>query len=139
VLVVEDDPPVRELACRVLKSHGYGVLSAANGPHALQLAGAHTGPAITLVFTDVIMPQMDGKALAERLRAMRPDLKILFTSGYTEKVIGNHGGLAPGAAFLAKPYNPVLLLNKIRETLDQPSPEERRPEAVCRAQTVCCN
>jgi YesN/AraC family two-component response regulator len=73
-----------------------------------------------LVITDVIMPQMDGKVMAEWLKSHFPNLKILFTSGYTDDAIVHHGVLEPGVAFLAKPYTPATLTRKVREMLDTP-------------------
>jgi DNA-binding response OmpR family regulator len=129
VLVVEDEPSVRELARHVLTAQGYKVLTAVNGQEALQVAREHKGEPIRLVFTDVIMPLMGGKMMTEWLATAHPGLKILFTSGYTDKVIGHHGGLGAGASFLPKPYTPAALSSKVREILDQPkdaSPAPRR-------------
>jgi signal transduction histidine kinase len=120
LLVVEDDPSVRELARRVLEAQGYEVLPASNGQDALQVARDHKGAPIRLVVTDVIMPLMGGKAMAGRLRASYPGLKMLFTSGYTDDAITLHGVLEPGVEFLAKPYTPATLARKVREMLDQP-------------------
>jgi CheY-like chemotaxis protein len=121
LLVVEDEPTVRHLANHVLENQGYTVLRAMNGQHALHLAQEHKGPPIRLVITDVIMPQMDGKVMAERLKATYPDLKILFTSGYTDDTIAQHGVLEPGVAFLPKPYTTAALACKVRAMLDNES------------------
>jgi signal transduction histidine kinase len=118
LLVVEDEPAVRHLARNVLEAQGYEVLRAANGQHALQVARDHNGSPIRLVVTDVIMPQMGGKVMAEWLKSTYPDLKILFTSGYTDDAIAQHGVLDPGMAFLPKPYTPETLTRKVREMLD---------------------
>jgi CheY-like chemotaxis protein len=118
VLVVEDEPSVRYLARDVLKAQGYEVLSAANGQDALHAAREHRGAPIELVFTDVIMPQMSGKVMAEWLKTTYPDLKILFTSGYTDDAIAHHGVLEAGVEFLPKPYLPATLVHKVREMLD---------------------
>ena len=118
LLVVEDEPTVRHLANHVLENQGYTVLRAMNGQHALHLAQEHKGPPIRLVITDVIMPQMGGKVMAERLKTTYPDLKILFTSGYTDDTIAQHGVLEPGVAFLPKPYTPAALARKVRAMLD---------------------
>jgi signal transduction histidine kinase len=120
LLVVEDDPFVRDLSCAVLEAQGYEVLPASNGQDALQVAREHKGSPIRLVVTDVIMPLMGGKVMADWLRATNPNLKILFTSGYTEDAITQHGVLEPGAAFLPKPYASSVLARKVRELLDQP-------------------
>jgi signal transduction histidine kinase len=118
LLVVEDDPSVRHLARRVLEARGYQVLSAANGEEALQAARVHEGAPIRLVVTDVIMPLMGGKAMADWLRTSHPDLKILFTSGYTDDVLNQQGVLESDLAFLPKPYTPSVLAHKVREMLD---------------------
>ena len=118
LLVVEDEPSVRHLATGVLEAQGYNVLRANNGQDALHVAGEHKGPPIRLVITDVVMPLMGGKAMAEWLKITRPDLKILFTSGYTDDAIAQHGMLEPGVAFLPKPYTPEILARKVRAMLD---------------------
>jgi CheY-like chemotaxis protein len=120
LLVVEDEPAVRHLANNVLENQGYTVLRATNGRDALRVVREHRGSPIRLVITDVIMPQMDGQVMAEWLKSRFPDLKILFTSGYTDDAIVNHGVLEPGVAFLAKPYSPATLTRKVREMLDAP-------------------
>ena len=117
ILVVEDDPSVRGIACRALRALGFHVLEATNGPDALRLAEAHPGR-IHLLVTDVVMPQMGGRELASRLGQARPDLKVLFASGYTRNSIGHRGVLDAGVSFLPKPYVPSVLARKVRETLD---------------------
>jgi signal transduction histidine kinase len=118
LLVVEDEPIVRNLARNVLTMQGYDVLAAANGQEGLRVAREHKGPPIRLVIADVIMPQMGGKMMAEWLKSSYPDLKVLFTSGYTDDAISHHGVLDPGVAFLSKPYAPATLTRKVRELLD---------------------
>ena len=118
LLVVEDDPSVRHLARGVLEAQGYEVLSASNGQDALRAAREHKGSPIRLVVTDVIMPLMGGKVMAEWLKTTYPGLKILFTSGYTDDAISQHGVLDPGVAFLSKPYTPATLARKVRAMLD---------------------
>jgi two-component system cell cycle sensor histidine kinase/response regulator CckA len=118
LLVVEDEPSLRHLACGVLEAQGYEVLTATNGQDALQVAREHKGSPIRLVITDVIMPQMGGKVMAEWLKTIYPNLRILFTSGYTDDAIVQHGVLEPGIAFLPKPYTPVALACKVRAMLD---------------------
>jgi CheY-like chemotaxis protein len=120
LLVVEDEPAVCHLANNVLENQGYTVLRATNGRDALRVVREHRGSPIRLVITDVIMPQMGGQVMAEWLKSRFPDLKILFTSGYTDDAIVNHGVLEPGVAFLAKPYSPATLTRKVREMLDAP-------------------
>jgi two-component system cell cycle sensor histidine kinase/response regulator CckA len=118
LLVVEDDPDVRRLTAKVLKAQGYAVLRAANGQDALRLVQEHkTGP-IHLAITDVVMPLMGGKVMAEWLRATHPGLKILFTSGYTDDDIGQQDMFGAGVEFLAKPYTPAALSRKVRQLLD---------------------
>jgi CheY-like chemotaxis protein len=118
LLVVEDEPSVRHLAQGVLKAQGYEVLTAPNGQDALRVAREHKGEPIALVVTDVIMPRMGGKVMAEWLKTSYPDLKVLFTSGYTEDAIAHHGVLDEGVEFLPKPYSPSSLSRKVRELLD---------------------
>jgi len=121
LLLVEDDPSVRHLACSILEMQGYTVLRANNGQDALHVAREHKGSPIRLVITDVIMPLMGGKVMAEWLKATYPDLKILFTSGYTDDAIAQHGVLEAGVAFLSKPYAPATLARKVRAMLDDES------------------
>jgi len=118
LMVVEDEPAVRQLACGLLEAHGYEVLAASNGQEGLRVAREHLGSPIRLVVTDVIMPLMNGKVMAEWLKATYPDLSILFTSGYTDDVIAHHGVLDPGVSYLPKPYTPAILLSKVRAMLD---------------------
>jgi CheY-like chemotaxis protein len=94
------------------------VLLAANGQDALRVAQEHKEPPIRLVVTDVVMPQMGGKVMAEWLKTTYPDLKILFTSGYTDEAIARQGVQEPGVAFLPKPYTSVILARKVRAMLD---------------------
>jgi signal transduction histidine kinase len=117
VLVVEDDAAVRNVNCRALEAHGYTVLSAANGEAALHVVREHKGPPISLVVTDVVMPVMGGKVMAQWLKISYPDLKILFVSGYTEES-GSLGLLESGVAFLPKPSTMTSLVCKVRELLD---------------------
>jgi nitrogen-specific signal transduction histidine kinase/ActR/RegA family two-component response regulator len=119
LLVVEDDSSLRTLARDLLEAQGYGLLAASNGAEALETARAHQGPPIGLVLTDVIMPVMGGKEMAEWLRTTNPDLKILFTSGYTDDAMSCHGLLRPGVEFIPKPYTPSALVRRVRAMLDQ--------------------
>jgi DNA-binding NtrC family response regulator len=119
VLLVEDDPSVRDLANRLLKQQGYRVLEAANGEEALHLVRENTGEKIHLLLTDVVLPQMGGKELADQLKIFRPDLKVLYTSGYTDHAIVHHGMLDSGTYFLQKPFSLKTLSQKVREVLDK--------------------
>jgi two-component system cell cycle sensor histidine kinase/response regulator CckA len=119
VLVVEDDEQLRRLTHRALASQGYTVLEADRGSTALDIARRHTG-AIDLLLTDVIMPDMNGRKLAETLRPARPGLRVLYMSGYPDGAIANHGMLEPGVAYLAKPFTTEAIVRKVREVLEAP-------------------
>ena len=118
LLLVEDEPSVRHLAANVLEIQGYTVLRANNGQEALNLVQSHNNPPIRLVVTDIVMPRMGGKMMADWLKTIYPDLKILFTSGYTDDPLAQQGVLEPGVAFLPKPYAPAVLARKVRAMLD---------------------
>jgi two-component system cell cycle sensor histidine kinase/response regulator CckA len=117
VLVVEDESIVRQVATRVLRKNGYRVLEAPDAATALSLARSHNGP-IHLMITDVVMPGMNGKELAERLRPERPDMAVLYMSGYSEDIVMHRGILDPGIAFIEKTFSGPVLLQKVREVLD---------------------
>jgi two-component system cell cycle sensor histidine kinase/response regulator CckA len=119
VLLVEDEPDVRELAGEILETWGYTILKSGDPAHALGLAQRHDGP-IHLLMTDLIMPGMDGRELANRLLVDRPAMKLLFMSGYTDAAILHREGLDVGAPFLQKPFTPDALVRRVREVLDQP-------------------
>jgi signal transduction histidine kinase len=118
LLIVEDEPAVRLLAQGVLQSLGYDVLVALHGLDALRITREHQGPRIALVIADVVMPRMGGAELADWLRSLDPNLKILFSSGYTEDAISAAGMSSTGIDFLPKPYSPLALARKVREILD---------------------
>ncbi len=117
VLVVEDEEAVRVLVRRVLEANGYHVLEASHGAAALVTCDEHKDP-IHLLMTDLIMPEMSGRQLAEQVSAQRPEMKILYMSGYTDNAILHHGGLQSGANFLQKPFTPDTLVRKLRAVLD---------------------
>ena len=119
VLLVEDEKEVRSLAHRILSQQGYKILEAANGEEALQVAQEHAGEKIHLLLTDVVMPHMGGRDLAEKLKLFRPDIKVFYVSGYTDNAIVHHGVLNPGTHFLQKPFSPKTLSQKVREVLDR--------------------
>jgi CheY-like chemotaxis protein len=116
VLLVEDEESVRALTRRVLQAKGYAVLEAANGPDALALVARHAGP-LHLLVTDVVMPRMSGRELATRLEEVRPGVKVLYVSGYTDDAVVRHGVLEAGAMFLQKPFSPDALARKVRDVL----------------------
>ena len=118
ILLVEDDPALREMAATLLRRLGYTVLAAANGVEALSLIQQRDTGHVDLLFTDVVMPHMSGRELADRVRALFPRTQILFTSAYTENAIVHQGVLDKGVALLQKPFTPSALARKVRETLD---------------------
>jgi len=132
ILLVEDEANLRYLARQYLEKQGYRVIEAADGAVAMQIAVAHEG-IIHLLLTDVIMPGMNGRELAQRISEIRPNVKILYMSGYTENVIGHNGTLEAGVRLLQKPFNLRDLKSKVREVLDAtPTP----PEVVMSMQSV---
>lgn len=116
ILLVEDEGVVRGLVSDVLEGHGYKLLVASRSEEAFRLSGRHEGP-IHLMVTDVVMPGMSGRELAERLASSRPKMKVLYISGYTDDAVVRHGVQAEGMPFLQKPFTPVVLLRKVREVL----------------------
>src|SRR6201984_510806 len=124
ILLVEDEANLRYLARQYLEKQGYKVIEAADGAVAMQIAVAHEA-VIHLLLTDVIMPGINGRELAQRISEIRPNVKVLYMSGYTENVIGHDGTLDAGIRLLQKPFNLRDLKNKVREVLDTtPTPPE---------------
>jgi two-component system, cell cycle sensor histidine kinase and response regulator CckA len=120
VLLVEDEDSVRALAKHVLQNCGYTVIEAMDGTEAIQKAASHEGP-IDLLVSDVVMPHLGGRPLAERLLALKPQAKVLFLSGYTNDAVLRHGVLETDYAFLQKPFSTGALAQKVRDVLDQPA------------------
>jgi two-component system cell cycle sensor histidine kinase/response regulator CckA len=116
ILLVEDEKAVRDLTFKMLRRMGYNVLAASSGAEALEISGSHTS-AIALLLTDVVMPNMSGRQLADALSKTRPGLKVLYLSGYTENTVVHHGVLEPGVDFLPKPFSREVLAGKLREIL----------------------
>jgi len=116
ILVVEDQPEVRGFACKVLRSYGYRVLEAADANEALRLSAVFVEP-IDVLLTDLVMPGMDGVQLSKEFLSLRPEVKVIFASGYADSVMHRHGVLDSGAPLIPKPYRPAELAAKIREIM----------------------
>ena len=128
ILLAEDDEQVRELACAILRKHGYHVIESASGGDALLICEQYRG-AIHLLLTDVVMPRIGGRQLWERLAPLRPGMKVLFMSGYTDDAIMHHGVLSSEFAFVQKPLMPAQLLTKLRSVLDELRQSRPPPDA----------
>jgi two-component system cell cycle sensor histidine kinase/response regulator CckA len=126
ILVVEDEADVRRLTSEMLKQQGYTVLEAASGPEAIRLWRDNRGK-IDLVLSDVIMPHMSGPEMARELWTLKPDLKVIYMSGYTGETIARHGVLNQGTRFLQKPFTLKTLLRKVRAVLDEKNSAEAQP------------
>jgi CheY-like chemotaxis protein len=118
ILVVEDEKAVRDLTVRLLRKLDYTVLVAAGGPEAIEIAGSYSG-VISLLLTDVVMPGMSGRQVADQLLGLRPGLKVLYLSGYTDTTVVHHGVLESGLDFLPKPFSREVLAQKIRDILSR--------------------
>jgi two-component system, cell cycle sensor histidine kinase and response regulator CckA len=129
VLFVEDEDGVRSLGRLVLEQCGYKILEARNGVDALAICEKFKAP-IHLLATDVVMPKMSGRELAERLKMLRPEIEVLYLSGYMDDAVIRHGVSAASVPFLQKPFTPVALAQKVREVLDQAAAEPCRSRAV---------
>jgi CheY-like chemotaxis protein len=119
ILLVEDEPAVRELTRMVLSERGYSVIEAQNAEDAVRLARKH-GAEIHLLLTDVVMPGMSGHDLAKRLTAQHPNLRVLYMSGYTYNIFAENETLEDGLSFLQKPFSPKTLAQRVRAALDRP-------------------
>jgi CheY-like chemotaxis protein len=117
VLVVEDEDALREVTRRILARNGHTVLTASSGAEAIQMSEEHDG-AIHLLLTDVVMPQMLGKEVAERVRAIRRDIPVLFMSGYAQPVLASQGTMDDGVTLLEKPFTEASLMAMVRKVLD---------------------
>ena len=131
VLVVEDEPLILDVVSHTLRDQGYRVLEAANGEEAMRVARAHPDEEIHLLLTDLVMPQMGGRELAERLMAVRPKTKVVFTSGYVDDPLLRYSAPHEFNAFMQKPFLPDAVAFKVREILDgdEPLPHSREPSA----------
>ena len=118
VLVVEDEPTVRRLICGILRKYGYAVLEASGADEAFEISKKHNEP-IDLLLTDVVMPELDGRQIAERLCRERKDLRVLYVSGYPDDYLSARGFLSESTEFLNKPFTPRSLIRKVRDVLDE--------------------
>jgi two-component system cell cycle sensor histidine kinase/response regulator CckA len=131
ILLVEDAEPLRKLAHMFLKDNGYQVLTAGDGEEALQVARRHAAP-IQLLLTDVVMPGINGRVLAERLAPWQPGMKVLYMSGYTDSFIAGHGVLEPGTHLLHKPFTEEALARKVREVLESHKGDKKTDSTVAK-------
>jgi two-component system, cell cycle sensor histidine kinase and response regulator CckA len=114
---VEDEEALRHLIREILEAGGYRVLPGGSPEEAVATAEAHSGP-LHLLLTDVVMPRMSGRQVADRVKASRPAVRVMYMSGYTDEAISHHGALEPGTHFMQKPFTADALLRKVREVLD---------------------
>jgi two-component system cell cycle sensor histidine kinase/response regulator CckA len=124
ILLVEDEDVVRDFASKVLGRHGYAVHAVAEPSRALEHALAHRG-VIDVLLSDVVLPEMNGRALAERIQELHPEVKILFMSGYTDNAIVHHGVLDEGMWFLQKPFSAQALVERVRDLLESTAAAKR--------------
>jgi CheY-like chemotaxis protein len=137
ILLAEDSESLREMAREYLESVGYGykVLEANSGNEALQRAKEFNGT-IHLLLTDVVMPEMSGPELARQMVSLRPGMKVIFTSGYTDDAIARQGAIDPAVAFIQKPYRPKALARKIRQVLGEPAQKGEPRDSYSRTSSV---
>ena len=121
VLIVEDEPAMREVTRRILSRSGYNVIAAASGHEAIEIAAGHTGH-IDVLLTDVVMPRMLGKEAAERIRALRPGVKVLFMSGYAKGVLDSQGVVEVGVNLIQKPFSEAQLLATLGQIITSATP-----------------
>jgi two-component system cell cycle sensor histidine kinase/response regulator CckA len=119
ILVAEDEDAVRTLIARILRAQGYLVIEAVNGLEAVRVARAHAPAVIDLLLTDMVMPHLNGPDAALQIRAIYPDIKVLYLSGYTEHATLRHNRIALGSPFLQKPFTPSALIQVVRALLDR--------------------
>jgi two-component system cell cycle sensor histidine kinase/response regulator CckA len=117
ILLAEDEEALRRLSARILEQRGYTVIAAETATEAVRIA-ERNGRTIDLLLTDVVMPELSGAALAERVSELLPDIRVLFMSGYADDVVTRNGSLTEGSGFLEKPFSANELATKVRETLD---------------------
>ncbi len=127
ILVVDDDPWLLEMVGDLLAKERYRVLRAPGGEAALRAAEQHAGP-IDLLLADVVMPGMSGRELADRLRHLRPEVKVIYMSAFSPEVMGEHAALEANAPFVSKPFTTEYLVQRVQEVLGSPGPP-RRPGA----------
>ena len=120
MLVVDDEPAIREVARRILATNGYEVTTAADGAAAMAIV--ERGDRIDLLLTDVVMPHMSGQELGERMRAARPGVSVLYMSGYAQPVLGSRKAIEPDTLLVEKPFTELILLDKVREALEAATP-----------------
>ena len=135
ILLVEDAEPLRKLAFRFLQNHGYRVMQAEDGEEALAIVKS-LSEKIHLLLTDVVMPGMNGRVLAERLLSSHPETKVLYMSGYTDSFIAGHGVLEQGTALIHKPFSEEALLARVRDVLDSPRSVRKEPSSLCQQSGV---
>jgi CheY-like chemotaxis protein len=126
IILVEDDPAVSAMSQRILKQCGYKVISRNDGLEAVEYAEKNGARDIQLLFTDVIMPKMNGKEAAEKIQAINPDIKVLYCSGYSQDTMLQQGTIGVDFQMIQKPFSPAALTKKVREVLDQDKKDKNK-------------